>query len=244
MSIALVTGSTRGIGFATAQALSRTGASVILTGRDLSAAETSAATLRGDGREAIGIALDVTSAASISAAVELVQQRYGTLDVLINNAGIVPEATATGPSDFADAEIFQKTFATNVFGAVAVTEAFLPLLRRSPMARIVNVSSFMGSLALQEDPTSPYYPAIVPAYQSSKAALNSVTISLAKRLADTDIKVTSVCPGHVQTDLTPSNRTDAPLTADEAATIVVHAAQLPDNASSGTFIGAGGRLPW
>jgi NAD(P)-dependent dehydrogenase (short-subunit alcohol dehydrogenase family) len=112
------------------------------------------------------------------------------------------------------------------------------------MGRIVNVSTTMGSLSNQADPDSPYYQMIVPAYQASKAALNSVTISLAKKLADTDIKVTSVCPGFVQTELTPANKEHAPLTPDEAARIVVAAANLPDDAESGTFIDHDGAVAW
>jgi NAD(P)-dependent dehydrogenase (short-subunit alcohol dehydrogenase family) len=125
-----------------------------------------------------------------------------------------------------------------------VTEAFLPLLHRSPMGRIVNVSSTMGSLQDQCDPGSPYYGMILPAYQSSKAALNAVTVALAKKLADTPIKVTSVCPGWVQTDLAPGNRELAPLTADEAARIVVTAATLAQEAPSGTFIDGAGVVAW
>ena len=112
------------------------------------------------------------------------------------------------------------------------------------MGRIVNVSTTMGSLNDQADPDSPYYQMIVPAYQASKAALNSVTISLAKKLADTDVKVTSVCPGFVQTDLTPVNREQAPLTADQAATIIATAATLPADAPTGRFIDQNGPVAW
>lgn len=127
--------------------------------------------------------------------------------MLVNNAGVIhenPDATAKSDYNFADPHTFQTTFATNLFGAVAVTEAFLPLLRRSALGRIVNVSSTMGSLNDQSDPNSPFYPMIVPAYQASKAALNSVTIGLAKKLADTDIKVTSVCPASSKPTSPPS----------------------------------------
>lgn len=244
MSLALVTGANRGLGFATARALARTGSAVILAARDPNQAEEAAARLRDEGLDAHGLALDVTSPASIEAAVEAVQRGHGRLDVLVNNAGVLPEATDSSEHDFANPETFQATFATNVFGAVAVIEAFLPMLRQSPMARIVNVSTTMGSLSDQADPGSPYYRMIVPAYQSSKAALNSVTISLAKSLAGTGIKVTSVCPGFVQTDLTPVNREQAPLTADEAAGVVVTAATLDEDAESGTFIDANGPVAW
>ncbi len=148
--------------------------------------------------------LDVTSSSSVADAAKQVRERHEHLDILINNAGILPEATDSVELEFADPAMFQETFDTNVVGPVTVIEAFLPLLRGSEAGRIVNVSSTMGSLVEQANPDSPYYAMVVPAYQSSKAALNSITIGLSKKLADTDIKVTSVCPGFVQTDLTPS----------------------------------------
>ena len=123
-------------------------------------------------------------------------------------------------------------------------EAFLPLLRKSPAGRIVNVSSAMGSLAHQTDPRSPWYAMAVPAYQSSKTALNAVTIGLAKALAETPIKVTAVCPGFVQTDLTPANRTQAPTTPEEAAEVIVRAAALSADDASGTFVDASGPVAW
>lgn len=244
MSIALVTGANRGLGYATVRALATTGSTVILAGRDQRQANDAAAALRKEGHDVQALALDVTSPDSIKAAVDTVQRTQGSLDVLVNNAGILPEATDDSEHDFVNPDVFQNTFATNVFGAVAMIEAFLPMLRKSPMARIVNVSTTMGSLTDQADPNSPYYAMIVPAYQSSKAALNSVTISLAKTLADTEIKVTSVCPGFVQTDLTPINRDQAPLTANQAAAVVVTAATLPADAPSGTFIDQQGPVAW
>lgn len=126
------------------------------------------------------------------------------------------------------------TFATNVVGPFNVVKAFLPLLRASSTGRIVNVSTRMGSLAEQADPSSPYYAMVVPAYQASKAALNSLPISLSKALADTSVVVTSVCPGFVQTDITPANREQAQTTPDEAARVVVAAATLPAGVASGT----------
>lgn len=244
MSIALVTGGNRGLGYATVRALASTGSCVILAGRDQSQADEAAAVLRKEGLDVQALALDVTSPDSIKTAVETVQRDQGRLDVLVNNAGILPEATDGSEHDYTNPEMFQTTFATNVFGAVAVTEAFLPLLRKSPMARIVNVSTTMGSLTDQADPNSPWYQLAVPAYRSSKAALNSVTISLAKTLADTNIKVTSICPGSVQTDLAPGNREAAAVTADHAAGIVVTAATLPADAPSGTFIDERGSVAW
>lgn len=244
MSIALVTGSNRGLGFATARALARNGLCVLLAGRDQARAEQAAATVRADGLDVKPIQLDVTSPESIAAAAKQVAQNHGRLDVLINNAGVLPEAVDATEHDFANPDMFAPTFETNLFGVVAVTEAFLPLLRRSALGRIVNVSTILGSLTDHADPNSPYHQLAVPAYRASKAALNSITISLANKLADTGIKVTSVCPGWAQTDLAPGNREQAPLTPDEAAHIVVAAATLPDNADSGTFIDRDGAVAW
>jgi NAD(P)-dependent dehydrogenase (short-subunit alcohol dehydrogenase family) len=244
MTIALVTGATRGLGLATARMLAQQGSCVLLSGRSHADAEKSAASLRGEGLDVQAVELDVTDPDSIRAAVEHIDERQGRLDVLVNNAGILPEATDATEHEFANPDLFRTTFDTNLFGAVAVTEAFLPLLRNSPAGRIVNVSTTMGSLNDQADPDSPYYSVVVPAYQSSKAALNSVTIALAKSLAETDIKVTSVCPGFVQTDLTPVNKDQAPLTPAQAADIVVTAATLPADAETGTFIDHNGAVAW
>lgn len=239
MTTALITGGNRGIGRAVAQALTEQGMDVIIGARTLS---DGAAAAQEIGRGATAVQLDVTDPSSVAAAVDEVAGRGG-LDILVNNAGILPEATHNS-TEIIDVDMFRQTFATNVFGPVAVIQAFLPLLRRSSAGRIVNVSTTMGSLTDQTDPDSAYYSMVVPAYQSSKAALNSVTIAAAKALAGTNIKITSVCPGFVQTDLTPANRDQAPLTAEQAAGTIVHAATLPDHAPSGTFIDSNGAIPW
>lgn len=244
MPITLVTGANRGLGLATVEALAREGHCVLLAGRDRANADNAAAKLRAEGLDVTAVELDVTSRASIATAAEQVGDSHGRLDVLVNNAGTLPEATDSSDHEFANPDLFPATFETNLFGSVAVTEAFLPLLRRSRMARIVNVSTTMGSLNDQANPDSPYYQMVMPAYQASKAALNSITISLAKKLANTDIKVSSVCPGFVQTDLTPVNKEQAPLTPYQAARIVVTAATLPNNAGSGMFFNENGPVPW
>jgi NAD(P)-dependent dehydrogenase (short-subunit alcohol dehydrogenase family) len=213
-----VTGGNRGLGFEVARQLAQADATVVIGARD-----------RRKGEQA--------------AAAEELADRYGTLDVLVNNAGILPEATAES-GEIVSTTMFRETFDTNVFGAVSTTEQLLPLLRRSDAGRIVNVSTTMGSLADQTDPKSPYYSVIVPAYQASKAALNSVTIALAKLLTDTPIKVNAVCPGFVQTDLTPLNREQAPLTADDAARTVVRYALVDDAGPSGGFFDQEGAVAW
>ena len=242
--IAVVTGANRGLGLATSAALARAGCTVIITGRNAADAGAAARNLRAQGLPAESQVLDVTAYDSALRAAEAISARHGQVDILINNAGILPEATANGASNFVQPAAAEDTLRTNALGPMIVIEAMLPLLRRSAAGRIVNVSTTMGSLADQADPDSPYYAMIVPAYQASKAALNSVTISLAKALAETPIKVTSVCPGFVQTDLTPVNRQQAPLTPDDAAATVVRAATLDDAAPSGTFVDANGSVRW
>lgn len=242
--IALVTGANRGLGLAVARALAEAGHTVIIAGRDESRVRDAAAQLEAAGLAAEWLVLDVTSLTQVRHAAEEVRHRHRRLDILINNAGILPEATAAGHHEFADPAAFQQTVQTNLTGPAWVIEAFLPLLRNSAAGRVVNVSTTMGSLADQDNPRSPYYPMVLPAYQSSKAALNSLTIALAKKLAGTPIKVTSVCPGFVQTDLTPANREQAPLTAEQAAKVVVQAATLPPSAPTGTFTGHDGPIPW
>ncbi len=140
--------------------------------------------------------------------------------------------------------LFRETFETNVFGAVTVIEEFLPLLRKSGAGRVVNVSSTMGSLADQSDPESPYFATVVPAYQSSKAALNGITIALAKLLEDSPIMVNSICPGFVQTELTPISKSHAPLTAAAASEIVSDLALIEDDGPSGQFFDSDGRVAW
>ena len=240
MTTALITGGNRGLGRAVAEALAEHGMHVVVGARDEADGAEAAAAI---GRGATSVRLDVNDADSVKAAAAWIQQRHGGLDILVNNAGILPEATRQG-AEAVDLCLFKETFATNVFGPVAVIEAFLPQLRLSSQGRIVNVSSTMGSLSDQSDPQSLYYGMVVPAYQSSKAALNNITIALAKALADTPIKVTSVCPGFVQTDLTPMNRAQAPLTAADAAEVVVSAATLDASAPSGAFVDCNGPVAW
>ena len=242
--IALITGANRGLGLETARQLGRSGVTTIIAGRDLAKAEEAATKLRREGLDAGSVQLDVGSRASVQAAVEHVQAQHGRLDILINNAGILPEATA-GTDEPLDLDMFTATYATNVFGAVSVIQQFLPLLRNSDAGRIVNVSSRMGSLTERSTPASPWYEVMVPAYISSKAALNAITVELAKLLRDTPIKVNSICPGWVQTDLGgPENRAAAPMTAEQAAPIIVQMASIPDDGPTGQFVDRDGSVAW
>ena len=243
--IALVTGAGRGLGLSTARQLGQAGARPIVGVRDAAAGDQAVELLRSDGVDAEMLLLNVTSKASVEAAAGEISERYGRLDILVNNAGILPEATEGGAGGLVDLDLFRKTFETNLFGTVTVLQEFLPLLRRSGGARIVNVSSTMGSLADQLNRDSPYYGTIVPAYQGSKAALNGLTIALAKSLTDTPIKVNSICPGWLKTDLGgPDNRAAAPMEADEGARVVVEMACLPADGPTGRFVDRDGIVPW
>jgi NAD(P)-dependent dehydrogenase (short-subunit alcohol dehydrogenase family) len=244
VKIALVTGANKGIGLATARRLARECGHVIVAARRADAGAEAADRLSREGHSVSSLTMDVTDPASVRAAAAEVAERFGHLDVLINNAGILPEATNADPKEVLDLAMFEQTYATNVLGPVAVVEAFLPLIRKSPAGRIVNVSSTVGSLAHQTDPSSPWHSMVVPAYQSSKAALNAITIVLSKALADTSIKVTSVCPGWVQTDLAPGNKEQARVTTQKAAGVIAEAAGLSTADPTGTFIDANGPVAW
>ncbi len=244
MKTALITGANRGIGFATARQLAKENVNVLIGARDADKGEKAANQLKEEGHDAELLLLDVNSRSSVDSAAGQVKMRYGQLDILINNAGILPEATADPSNGLLNVPMFRQTFETNFFGAITVIQAFLPLLRESKAGRIVNVSSTVGSLADQSDPSSPYYDLMVPAYQTSKTALNGITVALSKHLKDTSIKVNSICPGFVQTDLTPQNRSQAPLTAEEAARPIVKMGLIPQDGHTGQFFDADGVVPW
>ena len=246
MATAFITGANKGIGYATAARLGQAGVHIIVGARDPEKGDAAAATLREQGIDVAAVQIDVTDTASVRAAAGVVRAEHGHVEILINNAGILPEAAeadrVSGPMDL---DIFRETFATNLFGVVATTEAFLPLLLDAPAGRVVNVSSTVASLTDQSDPDSPYYGLVVPAYQASKAALNSVTIALAKSLAETHIKVNAVCPGWVQTDLGgPQNKAAAPTTPDEAARIISQMALVGDDGPTGGFFDQAGPVRW
>jgi NAD(P)-dependent dehydrogenase (short-subunit alcohol dehydrogenase family) len=246
MDIAFITGASKGLGLATAQRLGAAGVHVVLGARRRESGEAAARSLVAQGFAASAVQVDVTDDAGVRAAAELVRAEHGRVDILINNAGILPEAAAAhrvkGPMDVA---MFRETFATNLFGVVATTAAVLPLLLAAPRGRIVNVSSTMGSLADQSDPGSGYYGLVVPAYQASKAALNSITIGLSKSLAQSNVKVNAVCPGWVRTDLGgPENRAAAPTAPEDAARVVAGLALIGADGPTGGFFDAAGPVRW
>jgi NAD(P)-dependent dehydrogenase (short-subunit alcohol dehydrogenase family) len=238
--IALVTGATRGIGLETVRQLASSGGvRVLLAGRDANKAAEAAQQLAAQGLPVESIALDVTNAASIAAAATAVTEKYGRLDILVNNAGVFIDDFAKTPSE-QSLETWRDTFDTNLFGVVAATQAFLPLLRKSQAGRIVNVSSGLGSLTLHSDPASPIYDVKVPAYNVSKTALNGWTVHLAYELRATAIKVNAIHPGSVKTDMNSNGELDIVTGAKSS----VQMALLDDTGPTGTFVHLGEVLPW
>ncbi|SIR05402.1 SDR family oxidoreductase [Micromonospora avicenniae] len=245
--IALVTGANKGIGYATARQLGERGMTVLVGARDATRGRDAEGKLRGDGVDARFVSLDVTDEASCAAAAELVEREYGHLDVLVNNAGIVRADGSALPSETTVATL-REVYETNVFGVVAVTNAFLPLLRNAPAARIVNVSSEVGSIAVMTDPQGALFALTSVPYPSSKTALNMTTAMYAKELRDTPIKVNAANPGYCATDF---NHNSGFRTAEQGAEVSVHLATLPADGPSGQLWGfqmdAGGGygvLPW
>lgn len=238
--IALVTGATRGIGFETVRQLAQAGIHVLLAGRDRAGAVAAALKLQGEGLSVEAIQLDVTDASVIAEAARQVQERHGHLDILINNAGILIEDMREPPSAVS-LDTWRRTFDTNLFGLIAVTQAFLPLLRRAPAARIVNVSSILGSLALHVAPDSPIYDFKVPAYNTSKSAVNAWTVQLAYELRGGPMKVNTVHPGYVQTDM---NSGQGEIGVVEGARSSVAMALIGAAGPNGSFTHLGQVLPW
>ena len=194
------------------------------------------------GLNARSVVLNLNDHLSIAAAAEQIEAEHGRLDILVNNAGIAERAD--GPPSTSSLEVVRRLMDINFVGTLAVTQAMLPLLRKSAAAddgRIVNLSSTLGSLAGNGDPTSPYYSQRLIGYNASKAALNMLTVQLSEELRDTPIVVNSVSPGFVKTDLTGHNGL---MTAEEGARLPVEYALLGDDAVSGRFIEASGETPW
>jgi NAD(P)-dependent dehydrogenase (short-subunit alcohol dehydrogenase family) len=242
--IALVTGATRGIGLETVRQLAQAGVHTLLAGRDGARASATASNLQRDGLPVEAIALDVTDAASIAAAVQEVEQRHGRLDILVNNAGIMADDPTKLPSQ-QSAEAWRTTFDTNVFGLIETTKAFLPLLRKSDAGRIVNVSSALGSVTLHSDPSSFIYDFKVPAYNVSKSAVNAWTVQLAYELRDSKVKVNTIHPGYVKTDMNNSGGEQrGELEVPEGARTSVKLALIDDNGPNGGFFYFDEVLPW
>ena len=238
--IALVTGANKGIGFETARQLGKQGIHVIVAARDPAKAEAATLALKSDDISAEALTLDVSSAKSIDTALKTITDQHGVLDILVNNAGVMQDDAAKKPSE-QTMDAWRKTFDTNVFGLIAVTNAFLPLIRKSSAGRIVNLSSILGSNTLHQQKDSGIYDFKVPAYNVSKSAVNAWTVQLAHELRDTAIKVNAAHPGHVQTDMGGAN---APMAIADGAKTSVALATLPASGPTGGYFHLDQALPW
>ena len=247
-TIALVTGANKGIGLETARQFGARGFTVLAGAREKERGLAAERELRAGGVDARFVLLDVTLDASVREAADWIEREYGRLDILVNNAGIARGA----PPSQTDLDVMHEVYEVNVFGVIRVTNAMLPLARRAPAARIVNVSSEVGSISSMTDPASPLgqMPASL-AYPSSKAALNMITAIYARDLRNTPIKVNAANPGYTKTDL---NRNSGFRSVTEGAEATVYLATLPADGPNGILWGhlwsadgpadAYGRLPW
>ncbi|MGW2719960.1 SDR family oxidoreductase [Streptomyces sp. NPDC001492] len=237
-TIALITGANKGIGYEIAAGLGARGWSVGVGARDEQRRKDAVAKLRAAGVDAFGVPLDVTDAGSVAAAVQLIEERAGRLDVLVNNAGVAggwPEEPTT-----IDLETVRRLLETNVLGVIRVTNAMLPLLLRSAHPRIVNQSSHVGSLTLQTTPGVDLG-GISGAYAPTKTYLNAVTIQYAKELSGTKVLINNACPGYVATDLNGFSGTQTP---EQGAAIAIRLATLSDDGPTGQLFDDSGVVPW
>lgn len=240
--IALVTGANKGIGYEIATGLGALGYRVGVGARDEARRESAVEKLRAAGVDAFAVPLDVTGDQSVTDAAELVERQAGRLDVLVNNAGISGE---TGPGwvqdpTTLDLDVVRTVVETNVIGVIRVTNAMLPLLRRSTSPRIVNVSSAIASLTRQADPDIEIGP-VMAAYASSKSFLNAVSVQYARQFAGTNILINVACPGLVATDFTGFH---GPRTPEQGAATAIRLATLPDGGPTGSFFEDDGIIPW
>lgn len=237
--VALVTGANKGIGLGIARALAKTGMTVLLGARNGKLGEEAAAKLRSETLDAHFVQLDLVRPETIKAAAASIEADFQRLDVLVNNAAI--NDSADGPPGSADLNSVKRVMETNFLGTLAVTQAMLPLLRKAKAARIVNLSSGLGSLAKNSDPDWDFASFKLIGYNASKAALNMLTIQLAYELRDTGIKVNAVSPGFVATDM---NQYRGKLTVEEGAAGPVRLALLPPDGPTGGFFDEAGVYPW
>jgi NAD(P)-dependent dehydrogenase (short-subunit alcohol dehydrogenase family) len=238
-TIAFVTGANKGLGREISRQLAARGILVLIGARDRERGERAVADLRAQGLPVEFIQIDVTSQPSVDHAAAEVERRHGRLDILVNNAGIALDWV---PASESTVEALQKTFDTNVFGVFRVTKALLPLLKKSRHGRIVNMSSGLGSLTRNADPSSPLGSRnMLLAYCSSKAALNMITVQFANELKNDGIKVNAANPGFTATDM---NQHRGVRTVEQGAATPVRLALLPDDGPTAGVFSDDGPEPW
>jgi NAD(P)-dependent dehydrogenase (short-subunit alcohol dehydrogenase family) len=246
--VAFITGANKGIGLETARGLGKLGIAVLIGSRDLAKGRAAADRLRQEGiKEVEAVRFDVIKPEDHREIARHLEKNFGKLDILVNNAGVMLDHTdlegPDGPNTTSTVtqSVLRDTFETNFFAVVALTQALLPLIRKSPAGRVVNLSSILGSLTLHSDPESPIYRMKTFAYDASKTALNAFTVHLAHELRATPIKVNSAHPGWVKTDM---GGPAAPLEVSEGGKTSIQLATLPDDGPSGGFFHLGKRVPW
>jgi NAD(P)-dependent dehydrogenase (short-subunit alcohol dehydrogenase family) len=235
----LITGANKSIGLETARQLGALGYRVWLGSRDGARGEAAAGRLAAEGHDVRAVALDVTSEDSVRAAADLVGRQDGKLDVLVNNAGV--SGGMEGTPSTQPVGVVREVYETNVFGPIRVTQAFLPLLKAAGHANVVMVSSGLGSLGWLSDPSNPFYAVNHLGYNSSKSALNGVTVAFAKDLAGSGIKVNAADPGYTATDF---NNHAGYRTVEQAAAGIVWLAELDVSGPTGGFFFEQTRVPW
>ena len=239
-TIVLISGGNTGIGLAVASKLVKEHPNyhVIIGSRNAAAGVEAATSLSSDGSSVSSVQLDLTSDESIASSVKYVESSYGRLDVLINNAGILLDRF----KELTTRELFNQTFSTNVIGTACLTEAFLPLLRKSNFPRIVFVSSRMGSLVVATDASTPWYNIDYKSYDASKAAANMLALNYARILKDQGGLVNVACPQLVKTKL--NGFMEMALPPDVGAKRIVELATLGKGGPTGTFSDKDGVIPW
>jgi NAD(P)-dependent dehydrogenase (short-subunit alcohol dehydrogenase family) len=237
--VALVTGANKGIGFEISRQLGKDGVTVLMGARNVELGKAAAAKLQAEKLDVHFVHIDLEKADSIKAAAATIEREFKRLDILVNNAGII--VPGDGLPAQASVESVRRTFDTNVFGTIEVTQAMLPLIRKSPAGRIVNVSSGLASLSLNSDPAWEYAAIKYLGYGASKTALNMFTVQLAYELRETDIKVNSADPGYTATDL---NGHRGPQTVEEGVIAAMRLALLGEDGPTGGFFDRNGQQPW
>jgi NAD(P)-dependent dehydrogenase (short-subunit alcohol dehydrogenase family) len=236
--IALVSGANKGIGYEIARGLGAKKITVLVGARDEARGQAAVAKLKAEGADARFVKLDVTDHETIGRAAEWIEKEFGRLDILINNAGIAEWGFRPSNVDLAKV---REVYETNFFGPVALIQGMLGLLRKSKHGRVVNVSSSLGSLTLSSDLTSPFADFLALGYNTSKSALNSMTIQFAKELKDTPIKVNAICPGYCATDI---NGNSGPRSAAQGAVAAIQYATIGADGPTGGYFNDEGRVPW
>lgn len=232
--VALITGANKGIGLEIARQLGRQGITVVLGSRDSGRGQAAADELKREDIDAHTVKLEVTSADDIGALPQYFEDNFGRLDILVNNAGVLQESEGVTP------QVFRDTFEANVIAPYFLTQTLLPLLQAAPAGRIVNHSSALGSLAVNSAPDQVPANFVLPAYNSSKAALNMLTVIQSRQSNSSHLKINAAHPGSVLTDM----NTYGTLTVEEGAKTAVALATLPDDGPTGGFFHLGEALPW